>query len=68
MKLVSGAGRHWPSTAPRRWRGSAPVQRATLIPVVLFDPTALTDRQGRTLPADDIYRLDPALLKALHGD
>jgi murein L,D-transpeptidase YcbB/YkuD len=38
------------------------------IPVVLFYATAVTDRQGRALFAEDIYRRDPPLMRALHGE
>lgn len=37
------------------------------VPVVLFYATAMTDRQGRVLFADDIYRRDPALIGLLHA-
>lgn len=35
------------------------------VPVVLFYATAVADRAGRTLFADDIYRLDAPLIEAL---
>lgn len=38
------------------------------VPVVLFYATALTDRQGRALFAEDIYGLDEKLLQALRAD
>lgn len=38
------------------------------VPVVLFYATALVDREGRALFADDIYGLDQKLLQALGGD
>lgn len=37
------------------------------LPVVLFYATALVDRQGRVLFADDIYGLDQPLMTALQG-
>lgn len=37
------------------------------VPVVLFYATAVTDRDGRVLFADDIYGLDAPLLRALAG-
>lgn len=37
------------------------------VPVLLFYATAITDRQGRALFANDIYRRDAALIRALHG-
>lgn len=48
-----------------------PTRRVVLgepVTVVLFYATAVTDRQGRALFADDIYRSDPALLQALGAD
>jgi murein L,D-transpeptidase YcbB/YkuD len=48
-----------------------PTRRVALaapIPVVLFYATAVTDREGRALFAEDIYQLDPALLRSLRGD
>lgn len=44
------------------------VALATPIPVVLFYATAVTDREGRALFTDDIYRLDQPLLRALRND
>lgn len=41
------------------------VHLATPLPVVLFYATAVTDRRGRALFADDIYRRDAALLAAM---
>ncbi len=41
------------------------VRLADTIPVVLFYATAATDRQGRALFANDIYRLDEKLTLAL---
>lgn len=38
------------------------------VPVVLFYATALTDRAGRALFAEDIYGLDQQLLQALRAD
>ena len=38
------------------------------VPVVLFYATALVDREGRALFADDIYGLDQKLLQALGAD
>ena len=38
------------------------------VPVVLFYATTLTDRQGRTLFAEDIYGLDEQLLQELRAD
>lgn len=38
------------------------------VPVVLFYATALTDREGRALFAEDIYGLDDQLTQALHAD
>lgn len=38
------------------------------VPVVLFYATALTDRDGRALFADDIYGLDEQLVQALRAD
>ena len=42
------------------------VQLTEPVPVVLFYATALVDRQGRALFAQDIYRRDPPLIDALH--
>ena len=64
---------------PERWDASAvaaamrPGRTVTVplrepVPVVLFYATALTDRDGRALFADDIYGLDEQLLQALRGD
>ncbi|MEW7847935.1 L,D-transpeptidase family protein [Massilia aurea] len=41
------------------------VKLATPVPVVLFYATALVDRQGRALFAQDIYGRDAALIEAL---
>ena len=41
------------------------VRLSESIPVVLFYATAATDRHGRTLFADDIYRLDDKLMRAM---
>jgi murein L,D-transpeptidase YcbB/YkuD len=38
------------------------------VPVVLFYATALTDREGRALFAEDIYGLDEQLTQALRAD
>jgi murein L,D-transpeptidase YcbB/YkuD len=38
------------------------------VPVVLFYATALTDREGRALFAEDIYGLDRPLIRALRAD
>lgn len=38
------------------------------VPVVLFYATALADRDGRALFADDIYGLDQPLIRALRAD
>ena len=38
------------------------------VPVVLFYATALTDREGRALFAEDIYGLDEELTQALRAD
>jgi murein L,D-transpeptidase YcbB/YkuD len=38
------------------------------VPVVLFYATALTDRQGRALVAEDIYGLDAKLQQELRAD
>jgi murein L,D-transpeptidase YcbB/YkuD len=38
------------------------------VPVVLFYATALTDRDGRALFADDVYGLDEQLVQALRAD
>ncbi|MGX4640367.1 L,D-transpeptidase family protein [Massilia sp. SYSU DXS3249] len=43
------------------------LQLPETLPVVLFYATAVTDRQGRALFADDIYGQDPPLLRALHA-
>ncbi|CAN7449742.1 L,D-transpeptidase family protein [Massilia sp. LjRoot122] len=48
-----------------------PTRRVVLgepVTVILFYATAVTDRQGRALFADDIYRSDPALLQRLRAD
>jgi murein L,D-transpeptidase YcbB/YkuD len=48
-----------------------PTRTVTLaepVPVVLFYATAITGRHGRALFAEDIYRRDPPLLKALQAD
>ena len=37
------------------------------VPVVLFYATAVTERDGRVLFADDIYGQDPALIRALQA-
>jgi murein L,D-transpeptidase YcbB/YkuD len=37
------------------------------VPVILFYATAVVDRDGRAVFADDIYRLDAALLAQLRG-
>jgi murein L,D-transpeptidase YcbB/YkuD len=42
------------------------VKLAEPVPVVLFYATALVDRAGRALFADDIYRRDQPLIDALH--
>ncbi|MDQ1831642.1 L,D-transpeptidase family protein [Massilia scottii] len=42
------------------------VRLGEAIPVVLFYATAVTDRRGRALFANDIYRRDPKLAQALH--
>ncbi|UOD28996.1 L,D-transpeptidase family protein [Massilia violaceinigra] len=42
------------------------VRLGEAIPVVLFYATAVTDRRGRALFADDIYRRDLKLAQALH--
>lgn len=42
------------------------VALATPVPVVLFYATALADSEGHTLFAQDIYRLDDALVRRLH--
>ena len=44
------------------------VRLAETIPVVLFYATAATDRSGRALFADDIYRRDDKLGQALEAD
>ena len=41
------------------------VKLATPVPVVLFYATALVDRRGRALFAQDIYGRDAALIDAL---
>jgi murein L,D-transpeptidase YcbB/YkuD len=38
------------------------------VPVVLFYATALVDRDGRALFAEDIYGLDEQLAQALRAD
>lgn len=43
------------------------VKLAEPVPVVLFYATAITDRNGRALFAEDIYRRDPPLLEALRA-
>lgn len=64
---------------PKRWDGAAVaaalrpgrtqvVPLPQPVPVVLFYATALVDREGRALFADDIYGLDQKLLQALGGD
>jgi murein L,D-transpeptidase YcbB/YkuD len=62
---------------PQRWDGAAvaaamaddarnrTVRLARTVPVVLFYATALADRQGRVLFAQDIYRQDEALQRRL---
>lgn len=61
---------------PRRWDAAAvaramlpgPMRTVTLarpVPVVLFYATALVDRHGQALFAQDIYRQDAALMRAL---
>jgi len=44
------------------------VELPTPVPVILLYATAVTDREGRALFSQDIYGLDPALLRALRGD
>nr|WP_307729953.1 L,D-transpeptidase family protein [Massilia phyllostachyos] len=46
---------------------SRTVALAVPVPVVLFYATAVADRHGRALFADDIYGRDAALLRALGG-
>ena len=64
---------------PERWNADAvaaalrPGRTVTVtlreaVPVVLFYATALTDRDGRALFTDDIYRLDEQLVQALRAD
>ena len=64
---------------PVRWNGdrvaaamrpglTRTVKLAEPVPVVLFYATAITDRHGRALFAEDIYRRDPPLLEALRAD
>jgi murein L,D-transpeptidase YcbB/YkuD len=64
---------------PERWSADAvaaalrPGRTVTVmlreaVPVVLFYATALTDRDGRALFADDIYGLDEQLVQALRAD
>lgn len=43
------------------------LQLPETVPVILFYATAVTDRQGRALFADDIYGQDAPLLRALHA-
>lgn len=43
------------------------VSLPTPVPVILFYATAITDRQGRALFAEDVYRLDAPLIQALHA-
>lgn len=61
---------------PARWNGAAleaairsgrtrTLNLPAPVPVVLFYATAVADRAGRVLFADDIYGLDPALERAL---
>lgn len=61
---------------PRRWDAAAvgqamlpgPMRTVTLprpVPVVLFYATALVDQHGQALFAQDIYRQDAALMRAL---
>lgn len=48
-------------------RPTSTVRLAEAIPVVLFYATATTDRRGRALFADDIYRRDRKLAQALQA-
>lgn len=43
------------------------VRLSETIPVVLFYATAATDRNGRALFADDIYRRDDKLIRAMQS-
>jgi murein L,D-transpeptidase YcbB/YkuD len=70
-RFVLADPEHWDAgaiaAATRPGRTLAVTLRET-VPVVLFYATALTDRDGRALFADDIYGLDEQLLQALRGD
>ncbi|QYF92990.1 L,D-transpeptidase family protein [Massilia sp. PAMC28688] len=58
----------WDAASIAAAMAPGPMRRVTLddvIPVVLFYATAATDRQGRALFAEDIYRRDAALLRSL---
>lgn len=60
----------WPAARVAAAMQPGPTRTVTLaqpVPVVLFYATALTDRHGRALFADDIYRRDAALLAALRA-
>ncbi|WP_164557792.1 L,D-transpeptidase family protein [Massilia atriviolacea] len=59
----------WDSESVREAMQPGPTRTVRLgsaVPVVLFYATAVTDRRGRPLFANDIYRLDQALARALH--
>lgn len=58
----------WNTAAIEAAIGSGRTRTVTLpaaVPVVLFYATAVTERDGRTLFAEDIYRRDAALIEAL---
>lgn len=68
-EFVLADAAQWDSGSVREAMQPGPtrtVRLGTVVPVVLFYATAVTDRRGRPLFANDIYRLDQALARALH--
>ncbi|MCA1855477.1 L,D-transpeptidase family protein [Massilia oculi] len=67
-QFVLADARRWDEAAVAQAMQPGPMRTVTLprpVPVVLFYATALVDRHGLALFAQDIYRQDPALLEAL---
>jgi murein L,D-transpeptidase YcbB/YkuD len=69
-EFVLDDARQWDADAVRAAMQPGPTRKVALarpVPVVLFYATAVVDREGRSLFAEDIYDLDRPLYAALRG-